>query len=176
MATLEPIKASLIADLVDLINENLADLLQVKLQTCPDCNGRGTVGGESRTSYDGGHGGPLTGSHSEIIDDGTLATCATCGGVGAREAFVIDHEKLKTRRFGRLVEGFEVKQGVIVPKMRSKDKAFAMLVKLLGFDKAVVEIAGAATFNQSLSQDQREEYLEQLKELATLGLLDGSRA
>lgn len=169
MADLQPIKTSLIADLVDLINENLADLLQVKIQTCTDCRGEGTVGGEVR--YRGGHGGPFDGS--ERIDDGTLATCATCGGVGAVERFVIDHEKLKSNRFGRLVEGFEVKQGVIVPKMRSKDKAFAMLVKLLGFDKAVIEVANGATFNEALSESQRADYLEQLKEMASMGLLDG---
>lgn len=133
MADLQPIKSSLVADLVDLINENLADLLLVKIQTCTDCGGSGTVGGEVR--YRGGHGGPFEGS--ERIDDGTMSTCATCGGVGAVERFVIDHEKLKTRRFGRYVEGFEFKQGQYVPKFRSKDKAFAMLVKLLGFDKAV---------------------------------------
>lgn len=169
MADLQPIKSSLIADLVDLINENLADLLEVKVQTCTDCGGRGTVGGTR--VYDGGHGGPLGGSHIE--DDGTLATCATCGGVGAVERFVINHELLKSKRFGRLVEGFEVKQGIIVPKMRSKDKAFAMLVKLLGFDKAVIEVANGANFAEALSESQRDDYLEQLKEMAAMGLLDG---
>jgi hypothetical protein len=163
MADLQPLKASLIADLVDLINENLADLLVVKVETCHDCHGMGTVGGE-RVYRDG---------HSETIDDGTLSTCATCGGVGAREVFQISHEKLKSNRFGRYVEGFEVKQGIIVPKMRSKDKAFAMLIKLLGFDKAVIEVANGASFADALSETQRAEYLEQLKEMASMGLLDG---
>jgi hypothetical protein len=159
MPDIQPIKASLIADLVDLINENLADLLQVKIQTCRDCGGRGTTGGEVRTD-------------GVVFDDGTLSTCATCGGVGALEQFVLDTEKLKTNRFGRLVEGFEYKQGQIIPKMRSKDKAFAMLVKLLGFDKAVLEIASAGTFAESLSEAQRDEYVDQLKEMAQAGLLD----
>ena len=156
---LQPIKASLVADLVELININLADLLRVQVVTCPDCAGRGTVGGE--TLADG-----------VIRDDGTLATCSTCGGVGAIERYVMNHEKLKTERFGRLVEGFDVKHGQLVPKMRSKDKAFAMLTKLLGFDKAVLEIANASTFAETLSIEQRATYVEQLKELAQAGLLD----
>ena len=169
---LTPVKASLIADLVELINVNLADLLQVKARTCPDCGGRGTVGGEA--VYEGGHGGELRGSR--IVDDGTLSTCATCGGLGAIEHFVMDVEKLKTYRFGRLIEGFDYKQGQIVPKVRSKDKAFAMLVKLLGFDKAIVEIANGSSLTESLSQDQRDTYIEQLKEMASMGLLDGPKA
>lgn len=169
MADLQPIKASLVADLVDLINENLADLLRVHTITCPDCGGGGTVGGKA--VYDGGHGGPLRGSRIE--DDGTLSTCATCGGVGAIERFEIDHDLLKSRRFGRYVEGFDVKHGIIVPKLRSKDKAFAMLVKLLGFDKAVIEVANGASFVDTVSDEQRAAYVKQLKELATMGLLDG---
>jgi len=155
----QPIKASLVADLVELININLADLLRVQVVACPDCGGRGTIGGE--VLADG-----------VIRDDGTLITCASCGGVGAVERYVMNHEKLKTERFGRLVEGFDVKHGQLVPKMRSKDKAFAMLTKLLGFDKAVLEIANASTFAETLSVEQRATYVEQLKELAQAGLLD----
>lgn len=156
----QPIKASLIADLVELININLADLLHVKTVACPDCKGRGVLGGEIQ-------------SDGVLRDDGTMQTCPTCGGVGAVERFVMDHDLLKSYRFGRLIEGFEVKQGQLVPKVRSKDKAFAMLVKLLGFDKAVLEIAQGATFAESLSEDQRAAYVESLKEMAQMGLLDG---
>jgi hypothetical protein len=166
---LQPVKASLIADLVELINVNLAELLRPSTITCPPCNGRGTVGGA--TVYDGGHGGPLMGSHVE--DDGTLSTCASCGGVGAVERYDIDMERLKTYRFGRLIEGFDVKQGQLVPKMRSKDKAFATLVKLLGYDKAIVEIANGAAFAETISDDERGAYVEQLKQMAAMGLLDG---
>jgi hypothetical protein len=158
-ARLQPIKASLINDLVELININLANLLHVKLMTCPDCRGRGTHSGE--VLADG-----------VLRDDGTLQTCATCGGVGAIERYVLDMEKLKTYQYGRLVEGFEVKQGQLVPKVRSKDKAFAMLVKLLGLDKAVIEVANGATFAEALSLEQRAAYVEQLKEMATMRLLD----
>lgn len=158
---LQPVKASLIADLVELININLADLLRVTTVTCPDCHGDGTVGGERREGVSG------------KFDDGTLATCATCGGVGAVERYVVDVDMLKTYRYGRLVEGFEVKHGQLVPRLRSKDKAFGMLTKLLGFDKAVLEIAQGATFAQALSEEQRSTYVEQLKELATMGALDG---
>lgn len=150
-----PVKASLIADLVELININLAELLRATLMTCPECRGAGEIGGDA--------GGPVRGGE----------TCGTCGGVGAIERYVVDMEQLKHYRYGRLVEGFEVKQGQLVPKMRSKDKAFAMLVKLLGYDKAVLEIAQGSSFAQALSQEQRETYVEQLKELATLGALDG---
>lgn len=159
---LQPIKASLIDDLVSLINENLGELLRVKLVTCEPCNGRGTVGGEKM-------------SDGVIRDDGTLMTCASCSGVGCVERYYLDEEKLKTRRFGRLIEGFDMKQGQLVPKFRSKDKAFAMLTKLLGFDKAIVEIANASTFAESLSSEQRNSYVEQLKEMAAMGLLDGAR-
>lgn len=160
---LEPIKTSLIADLVELINENLGALLHVKTITCPACSGRGTVGGESHWN----------GDRTETIDDGTLATCATCGGIGAIEHYELDQERLRTQRYGRLIEGFEYKQGQYVPKFRSKDKAFAMLVKLLGFDKAVLEIANAGDFAANLSDHAKAEYLEQLKEMASMGLLDG---
>lgn len=148
-----PVKASLIADLVELININLAELLRSSLVQCPECHGNGETGG----------GAP--GEEAQ--------TCGTCGGVGYVERYSVDMEMLKTYRYGRLVEGFEVKQGQLVPKMRSKDKAFAMLVKLLGYDKAVIEIAQGASFADSLSDDQRQRYIDQVKELAVLGALDG---
>jgi len=157
---LQPVKASLVADLVSLINENLGELLRVKTVACPDCNGRGVTGGEIQ-------------SDGVLRDDGTLATCATCGGVGAVERYHLDEELLRKPRFGRLIEGFDLKHGQLVPKFRSKDKAFAMLSKLLGFDKAVLEIAQGANFTDSVSQEQKDAYLEQLKELAQMGLLDG---
>jgi hypothetical protein len=156
---LEPIKASLIADLVELININLADLLRVSMAACPDCAGRGVTGGE--TLADG-----------VLRDDGTMSTCATCGGVGAVERYVLDTVKLKSYKHGRLIEGFEYKQGQYIPKFRSKDKAFANLTKLLGYDKAIVEIAHGASFAETISDEQRAAYVEQLKELAQAGLLD----
>lgn len=165
---LQPVKASLVADLVGLININLTDLLEVRTVTCIDCDGRGTVGGETR--YKGGHGNKLEGSY--VFDDGTMTVCATCGGIGAVERFVFDMARMKTTQYGRLVEGWDVKQGQIVPKMRSKDKAFATLVKLLGFDKAILEISNAAPFAESISDEQRAAYVDQLKELAAAGLLD----
>lgn len=148
---IQPIKASLIADLVGLININLADLLEVKAIACPTCEGACQVG---------------------TVQDETLTTCSTCGGVGAVEQFVFDMSMMKTIQFGRLIEGWDVKQGQIVPKMRSKDKAFAMLTKLLGFDKAILEIANAAEFTETISDAARATYVEQLKELASLGALD----
>lgn len=148
-----PVKASLIADLVELININLADLLRSSLVQCPECRGAGETGG---------------GEPGEKAQ-----TCGTCGGVGYIERYSVDMEMLKSYRYGRLVEGFEVKQGQLVPKVRSKDKAFAMLTKLLGYDKAVLEIAQGATFAEALSQEQRDAYVEQLKELAAIGALDG---
>lgn len=161
MSNLQPIKASLVADLVSLINENLGELLRVSMVTCPDCRGRGVVGGEM--AADG-----------VLQDDGTLSTCATCGGVGAIERYTLDMEKIRRPRYGRLIEGFDMKQGQLVPKFRSKDKAFGALTKILGFDKAIVEIANAASFAEALSVEQRAAYVEQLKELAQEGLLDGS--
>lgn len=156
-----PVKGSLIADLVSLINENLGELLRVKTVACPDCGGRGVTGGEVH-------------SDGVLRDDGTMATCATCGGVGAVERYSLDEELLRKPRFGRLIEGFDLKHGQLVPKFRSKDKAFATLVKLLGFDKAVLEIANSSGLAESLSEEQKAAYLEQLKELAQMGLLDGS--
>ena len=158
MTALQPIKASLVTDLVDLINENIGALLRVKVVSCPDCGGRGTTGGEVMTD-------------GVIRDDGTLATCATCNGVGAIERYELDNDKLRTQRYGRLIEGFDMKHGQLVPKFRSKTAAFAQLVKILGFDKAVLEIANANTLTESLSVEQREAYIEQLKEMAQMGLL-----
>lgn len=154
---LQPVKASLVADLVGLININLADLLQVKARACFDCDGGGMVGGDP----------------DEIRS--TAATCPTCGGVGAVEQFTFDTARMKSQQFGRLVEGWDIKQGQIVPRMRSKDRAFGVLVKLLGFDKAIIEIANAAPFTESIPDEQRAAYVEQLKELATLGLLDARK-
>ncbi len=148
---LEPIKASLVADLVGLINENLGELLHVVLVTCPDCKGTGVPGG----------------------DPVSQLSCATCGGASAIERYELNHEMLKTPRFGRLIEQFEYKQGQYVPKFRSKDKAFAMLTRMLGFDKAIIEIANAAPLSATLSEHERTAYIEQLKELAGMGLLDG---
>ena len=162
MAHLLPIHAPLVDDLVSLINVNLGELLTVKTITCPDCSGVGTVGGEQK-------------QNGTVFDDGTLATCATCGGVGAIERYALDMPKLQMPRFGRLVEGFDFKQGQFIPKLRSKDKAFAVLVKLLGFDKAIVEIANGAPLAQTLSDEQRQQYIEQLKEMAAMGLLDAPK-
>jgi hypothetical protein len=148
---LQPVKTSLVADLVGLININLADLMKVQVRACFDCDGVGQVGDE---------------------DDGTLTTCATCNGLGAMESFVFDVARMKTVQFGRLIEGWDVKQGQIVPKMRSKTSAFNTLVKILGFDKAILEISNAAPFAESISDEQRALYVEQLKELAAAGLLD----
>lgn len=158
---LQPVKASLIADLVSLINENLGALLRVKTVSCADCGGHGVTGGEVL-------------SDGVRRDDGTMATCATCGGVGAVERYELDNEKLRKPQFGRLIEGFDLKHGQVIPKFRSKDKAFAMLVKLLGFDKAVLEIAQGASFTDALSEEQRAAYVESLKEMAQMGLLDGT--
>ncbi len=160
MTDLQPIKASLVADLVALINENLGALLRVKVVACPDCGGRGTTGGEVLTD-------------GVTRDDGTLATCATCSGDGAVERYDLDSEKLRAKHYGRIIEGFDMKHGQLIPKFRSKDKAFAMLTKLLGFDKAVLGIASASTFAEVLSVEQRATYVEQLKEMAQMGLLDG---
>jgi hypothetical protein len=98
----------------------------------------------------------------------------TCGGVGAIERYELDSEELRKPRIGRLIEGFDLKHGQLVPKFRSKDKAFTMLVKLLGFDKAVLEIANAGALAQTISDEQRDQYVEQLKELAAMGLLDNA--
>lgn len=159
MSALNPDKLSLITDLVSLINENLGALLRVKVVACPDCKGRGVTGGEMMTD-------------GVLRDDGTMATCPTCSGVGAVERYDLDMDKLRTARLGRLIEGFEFKQGQYVPKFRSKDKAFALLVKLLGLDKAIVEIANGAAFVEALSAEQKATYVEQLKEMAQMGLLE----
>lgn len=147
---LQPIKASLVADLVDLININLMDALNVEAIGCPVCKGVGIVGDR---------------------EDGSDATCAQCGGVGAIEAFRFDLHLLKTPRYGRLIEGFDFKQGVIVPKVRSKTQAFAQLTKILGFDKAVLEVAQTAAFTESITDAQRNQIIEQVKELALAGAL-----
>lgn len=151
---LQPVKASLVADLVGLININLADLLQVTARACMDCGGAGVVGSDKDAGAS------------------TLATCPTCGGVGAVEQFLFDTARMKSQQFGRLIEGWDIKHGQIVPKMRSKTSAFNMLVKILGMDKAVLEISNAAPFAESLPDEQRAAYVEQLKELAAMGLLD----
>jgi hypothetical protein len=149
----EPIKASLVTDLVSLINENLGALLHVQIVTCPDCMGRGI-------------------SFNRVADE--EQTCATCGGAAAIERYDINRERLQQPQYGRLIEQIEYKNGQYVPKFRSKDKAFQQLVRMLGYEKAIVEIANAAPLSQTLSDEQRAAYVEQLKELAAMGLLDGN--
>lgn len=149
---LHPIKASVVADLVDLVNINLADAVTVTLGTCTDCKGAGVVGDS---------------------DAGQDVTCPACGGVGAAEQFTFDMDKIRAPKMGRLVENWEYKQGKLVPKFRSKTQAMAMLVRVLGLDKAVLEVANAAPFAESLSVEQREAYIAQVAELAKMGALDG---
>lgn len=147
---LQPIKASLVTDLVDLVNLDLSKVVKVSAVACSVCKANGIVGDR---------------------EDGTEATCPECGGVGAVEAFVLDMEAIKTPRIGRHVEQWELKQGQLVPKFRGKTQAFAQLTKLLGFDKAVLEIAQASSFADSMSPEQRAQYIDQVRELAQAGAL-----
>jgi len=148
----EPIKASLVADLVGLINENLGALLHVVIVCCPDCRGSGvTFVGSTRTEM----------------------SCETCGGAAAVERYQLDQEKLRSERYGRHIEQFEYKQGQYVPKFRSKDKAFAQLSRLLGLDKAIIELGNSLPLSATISDADRAAYVHQLKELAQMGLLDG---
>lgn len=149
---LQPIKASVVADLVDLVNVNLAEAVTVALMACPVCKGVGIVGDPG---------------------EGSDTTCASCGGVGAIEQFVFDMPKLQAPRLGRLIENWEYKQGQLVPKFRSKSAAMTQLIKVLGMDKAVIEVANSTSFSDSLSEEARTQYIEQLKDLAARGLLDG---
>lgn len=147
---LQPIKASLVTDLVDLVNLDLSRVVKVSLIACPACKGHGTIGDR---------------------EEGQDVTCPECGGVGAAESFVLDMDAIQTTRIGRHVEQWELKQGQLVPKFRGKTQAFAQLTKILGFDKAVLEIAQASNFADSMSDEQREQYLEQVRELAQAGKL-----
>lgn len=147
---LQPIKASLVADLVDLVNLDLSRVVKVALVACPACKGVGTLGDAS---------------------EGQESTCPECGGTGAAESFVLDMEAIQTARIGRHVEQWEMKQGQLVPKFRGKTQAFAQLAKILGFDKAVLEVSQAVSFADSLSDEQRAQYLEQVRELAAAGAL-----
>lgn len=147
---LQPIKASLVADLVDLVNLDLSQVVKVSAVACQVCKANGIVGDR---------------------EDGTEATCPECGGIGAVEAFVLDMEAIKAPRIGRHVEQWELKQGQLVPKFRGKTQAFAQLTKILGFDKAVLEVANAVSFTDSLAEDQKTLLVDQLKDLAARGLL-----
>jgi hypothetical protein len=147
---LQPIKTSLVTDLVDLVNLDLSKVVKVSLIACPACKGHGTIGDR---------------------EEGQDVTCPECGGVGAAESFVLDMEAIQTPRIGRHVEQWELKQGQLVPKFRGKTQAFAQLTKILGFDKAVLEIANSASFVDSMSDEQRAQYLEQVEELARAGKL-----
>lgn len=147
---LQPIKASLVTDLVDLVNLDLSQVVKVAAVACNVCKAEGVVGDR---------------------EDGTEATCPECGGLGAVEAFVLDMDAIKTPRIGRHVEQWELKQGQLVPKFRGKTAAFAQLTKILGFDKAVLEVSQAVGYADSLSPEQRAQILEQVKELALAGAL-----
>ncbi|UUR56274.1 integrase [Xanthomonas phage pXoo2107] len=147
---LQPIRASLVADLVDLVNLDLSKVVKVALVACPACKGRGTIGDR---------------------DEGQHVTCPDCGGVAVTEAFVLDIDAIQTPRIGRHVEQWEYKQGQLIPKFRAKSAAFAQLSKILGFDKAVLEIAQSATFTETLSDESRAQYIEQVRELALAGKL-----
>ena len=145
---IQPIKASLVTDLVDLINLDLSRVVKVALTSCPACKGAGVLGDEPQS-----------------------VTCPECGGVGAAESFVLDMDAIQTPRIGRHVEQWEMKQGQLVPKFRGKTQAFAQLTKLLGFDKAVLEVSQAASFADTLSPEQRAAYVDQVRELAQMGAL-----
>lgn len=145
---LQPVKASLVADLVDLVNLDLGKIVKVGATGCGTCDGAGEIGDrEARTA----------------------ATCPDCGGIGSVEDFILDMTAIQTPRYGRLIEQWELKQGRLVPKFRGKTQAFAQLAKILGFDKAVLEVSGAASFADSLSDEQRAQYLDVVRDLAARG-------
>lgn len=147
---LQPVKASLVADLVDLVNLDLSRVVKVALVACPACKGVGTIGDAS---------------------EGQEATCPECGGVGAAESFVLDMDAIQTPRIGRHVEQWEMKQGQLIPRFRGKTQAFTQLTKILGFDKAVLEVSQVGGFAESLPQEQKDALVDQLKDLAKRGLL-----
>lgn len=147
---LQPIKASLVADLVDLVNLNLGRIVKESAVVCRTCNGDAVIGNR---------------------EDRNELTCPDCGGVGAVADYVLDMEALQTPRIGRLIEQWEMKQGRLVPKFRGKTQAFAQLAKILGFDKAVLEVTGAVPFADSLSQEARQEVIDTVRDLAQRGLL-----
>lgn len=147
---LQPIKASLVADLIDLVNLDLSKVVKVALVACPACKGVGTIGDAA---------------------EGQESTCPECGGVGAAESFVLNMDAIQTPRIGRHVEQWELKQGQLVPKFRGKTQAFAQLTKILGFDKAVLEVSGAVNFADSVSEEQRAQIVDQVRELALAGKL-----
>ncbi len=147
---LQPIKASLVADLIDLLMLDLSKVVKIALVACPACKGVGTIGDAS---------------------EGQEATCPECGGVGAAESFVLDMAAIQTPKVGRYVEQWELKQGQLVPKFRGKTQAFAQLTKILGFDKAVLEVSQAVSFADSLAPEQKDALVDQLKDLAARGLL-----
>lgn len=147
---LQPVKASLVADLVDLVNLDLSRVVKVGAKACPVCKGDGQLGDEN---------------------EGTDRTCSECGGCGAVETFLLDMAAIQTPRIGRHVEQWEFKQGYLVPKFRGKTQAFAQLAKILGFDKAVLEVSGAVAYADSLSAEQRAQIVEQVRELAQAGQL-----
>lgn len=147
---LQPIKASLVADLIDLLMLDLSKVVKIALVACPACKGVGTIGDAS---------------------EGQEATCPECGGVGAAESFVLDMAAIQTPKVGRYVEQWELKQGQLVPKFRGKTQAFAQLTKILGFDKAVLEVSQAVSFADSLGEEERARMIEQVRELALAGKL-----
>lgn len=147
---LQPIKASLVTDLVDLVNLDLSKVVKVALIACPPCKGNGMIGDR---------------------EEGQDVTCPECGGVGAVESFVLDKNAIQSPRIGRHVEQWELKQGQLVPKFRGKTQAFAQLVKILGFDKAVLEIASTGNFTDALSDTERATIVDQVRELALAGRL-----
>jgi hypothetical protein len=149
-ADLQPIKASLVADLIGLLNLDLSRVVKAEAVGCPVCKGKGIVGDS---------------------EDATDVTCGQCGGVGAIEAFVLDMAAIQRPEIGRHIEQWEYKQGQLVPKFRGKTQAFAQLTKLLGFDKAVLEVSQAVSFSDSLSAEQKDQLVDQLTDLAKRGLL-----
>lgn len=147
---LQPVKAALVTDLVDLINLDLSRVVKIALVACVACKGVGTLGD---------------------AEERQEVTCPECGGVGAAESFVLDMEAIQTPRIGRHVEQWELKQGQLVPKFRGKTQAFTQLAKILGFDKAVLEVAGQVNFVDSISEEQRAQIIDQVRELALAGAL-----
>jgi hypothetical protein len=149
-ADLQPIKASLVTDLVDLVNLDLSQVVKVSAVACNVCKANGVVGDR---------------------EDGTEATCPECGGLGAVEAFVLDMEAIKTPRIGRHIEQWKPSRSGPYPVFRGKTQAFAQLTKILGFDKAVLEVSQAVSYADSLSDAQRQQILDQVRELAQAGAL-----
>lgn len=109
-----PTRAEAVLDAIGVIQADYNRVLTKKRSTCLDCNGSGVHVADKQDETD------------------SVVTCARCQGAGFEELAEYDPETVPSE-LKPFITGFKTGGGGrILPDMRSKDKAAAEIIKMIG--------------------------------------------